>query len=379
MKINPPRLKRLLENMIDIYSPSGKENELCEFLAAYLHEHGLPVTLREVGESRRNIEVVFSDSPPDIAFLGHIDTVPAFDIDRYEFSEADGIVHGLGSADMKSGCAALVEAFIATLEDGRTPENAGLFLVVGEEETGDGTAALLEARSFPWAVVAEPTELIPCLAHYGYLEMLVRAFGTRRHASMAGKHYNAIMSMLRTLLRLGEFVESRHPTSILNIRDIHSSEAGFAVPGSCEAGIDLHIPPESPPEDIAEEMSALVKDALSGDNVTRYEAEFTFMARGYRLEDRGRLPRWLAEVYADLARAWRPGAFQSHSDANLLHADGCKPVILGPGQLSKAHTRDECVALNQVEEAAAIYFGLLEKISREPGGGTPRDERGSPA
>ena len=83
-RIHRERLKSLLCDMVDIYSPSGKEEEICEFLAGYLYDKGLPVTQREVSEGRRNIEVVFSDARPDIAFVGHIDTVPAFDIERYE-------------------------------------------------------------------------------------------------------------------------------------------------------------------------------------------------------------------------------------------------------------------------------------------------------
>ena len=36
-------LKRLLAHMIDIYSPSGKEQEILEYLYAYLKGKNLPV------------------------------------------------------------------------------------------------------------------------------------------------------------------------------------------------------------------------------------------------------------------------------------------------------------------------------------------------
>ncbi|AQT67646.1 Acetylornithine deacetylase [Anaerohalosphaera lusitana] len=362
VQIQADRLKELMRDMVDIYSPSGKEGEIGEYLAGYLLDKGLPVTLREVSEGRRNVEVVFSDKRPEIAFIGHIDTVPAYDIENYEFDEEDGLIYGLGTADMKGGCAAMVEAFVAAVEAGMKPERAGLFLVVGEEETSDGTAALLEARSFPWAIIGEPTNLVPCLAHYGYMEMLVRVFGTRRHAATAGREYNAIFSTLRMLLRLGGIIEAEHPEAILNIRDIHSSEAGFAVPGSCEAWVDLHIPPAANPKQFASELEKIVRESLTGGSVTDYEIDFPLLAKGSRASGAGLVPEVLEKAYAGEGMEWHPGAFKSHSDANLLCEAQCETVIIGPGQLEKAHTRDESISFEQVEKAARIYGGVLERL-----------------
>ncbi len=357
--IHRNRLKSLFREMVDIYSPSGKEEEIVEFLASYLHDKDLPVTLREVSEGRRNVEVVFKNAIPRVAFIGHVDTVPAFDIDDYESQESEGRIWGLGTADMKSGCAAMIEAFVSLVEQDIIPRQAGLYLVVGEEESGDGTEALLAARSFEWALVAEPTDLIPCLGHYGYMEMLVRAFGKRRHASMACHEYNAIMGMLKMLIKVVEDIETEHPDVILNIRDIHSSEAGFAVPGSCEAFMDLHLPPPVAPAGLARELKSLVKKCLENNKLSNYEIEFPLKAGGYQLNDNGLLPEALRKVYAGQNLDWNPGAFKSHSDANLLWEAQCKPIILGPGQLAMAHTRDESVDFEQVISAAEIYRDLL--------------------
>ena len=361
--IKKDRLKKLFKEIVNIYSPSNKEYEITEYLASYLHERNLPVTLREVNEGRRNVEIVFQESNLEVAFVGHIDTVPAFDIENYEYSEKNGEVFGLGTADMKSGCAAMIEAFISKYESGNMPQNCGLFLVVGEEESGDGTAALLKARKFPWAIVAEPTNLTPCLGHFGYLEMLIRVYGTRRHASMAGREYNAIFSMLNMLMKLCETIQTKYSSTILNIRDIHSSESGFAVPGSCEAFIDLHIPPgEDSPKAFARKLKKLVSENLSGDSITGWEIDFPILADGYNLDDTGKLPDIMKDVYQEHNMEWTPGSFNSHSDANLLIDIGCKPIIFGPGQLEKAHTSDESVMLDQVFKAAEIYRDILDKL-----------------
>ena len=68
-----------------------------------------------------------------------------------------------------------------------------LALVVGEEEDGDGAVALGREFHFPWAIVGEPTNLQPCLSHYGYLEVQITTRGRRMHASLANKGQNPLM------------------------------------------------------------------------------------------------------------------------------------------------------------------------------------------
>ncbi|AQQ71645.1 Acetylornithine deacetylase [Limihaloglobus sulfuriphilus] len=358
-RINTERLRELFRDMVNIYSPTGKEGQITEYLARYLYENDLPVTMREVTEGRRNIEVVFGPGSPELAFIGHIDTVPAFDIENYEYQEENGEVFGLGTADMKGGCAAMIEAFVSHIENGGKIENTALFLVVGEEDNGDGTAAMLEAMSFPWAIVAEPTNLVPCFDHFGYIEMLVQAYGRRRHASMAGRDQNAVFSLLRTLLRLAETIETEFPETVMNIRSVHSSESGFAVPGSSEAWLDMHIKPEQDSREFVSTLKKLADECLCGGAVTSHEITFPTIAGGYSLEQSGRLWEILKKAYSNQGIGWKPGTFKSHSDANLLRDAGCKPVILGPGRLARAHTRDEAVSFDEVAASAGLYRQML--------------------
>ena len=357
--VNSARLKALFCDMVDIYSPSGKEHEVTDFLDGWLRDAGLPVARQPVCDERENLAVEWADSAPTTLFLGHVDTVPAFDIERVESDERDGAIYGLGTADMKGGCAAMIEAFAAYAEAGGRAERCCLHLVVGEEESGDGTAALLEKRAFDWAVVGEPTGLIPCLRHYSYCEMLVRAYGTRRHASMAGHEHNAIFGLLTMLRSLAGYVESADERIILNIRDLNSGEAGFAVPDRCTAWVDLHIPPDAELTRLTATLEQLVRESLSDSAVTHYETGFPTLAQGYVLPDEGLLPDALRQACAALGRDWEPGAFRSHSDANLLWEAGCKPVILGPGQLARAHTRDESITFDEILRAAELYLALL--------------------
>ena len=359
VETNVTRLFSLFRSMVDIYSPSGKEEELTALLEHVLKVAGLVVERQAVDGARANLLVSAGVGEPEMLFLGHIDTVPAFDIEHYGFAESKGRCYGLGTADMKSGCAAMIEAFICAAERGTLPDNVLLALVVGEEESGDGTRALLESRSFKTALVAEPTNLQPCLSHYGYVELIVRAFGSRRHAAMSDRDTNAIHAMLRFLIQLEDRIESEEPETVLNIRDLHSSESGFAVPDRCAAAVDLHIPPGVHAQTYADALKTFVDDELTSSRASRHELEFPTLADGFLLEAVSSLPQQLRQVYQALELDWNPIAFKSHSDANLLHDAGCQTLILGPGQLAKAHTKDESVEFQQVVSAAEIYAQLL--------------------
>lgn len=357
--INRSRLFYLLRDMVDIYSPSGKEESLSEYLSQYLKKFGLITKKQPVDDQRYNILVSNGDFTLPGLFLGHIDTVPAFDIETSSFSQHEGLCYGLGTSDMKGGCAAMIESFIALHESGYTIDDTMLALVVGEEETGDGTQALLEEKKFEWALVGEPTNLRPCLFHYGYVEMSIGIFGYRQHAAMSGHDTNAVRTMLRLLLRLEEFVESESADMVLNIRDLHSSESGFAVPDRCATNIDLHIPPGISSKDSADKIRNFMDSVLARNGSVRYEIDFPTLADGYKIDPDNSFAKKVQTVFNEQDMLWDPIAFKSHSDANLLKDAGCSPLILGPGTLAKAHTRDESVNFEQVVSAADLYSQIL--------------------
>ena len=229
--IKPRRLLQLLRRMLNIYSPSGKEEELVDFVHGYLKRRGLPVLRQEVDENRDNLIVSPAGEESLAAFIGHLDTVSAYDLEDFGPYEEDGVINGLGASDMKGGCAAMIEAFTCLWEEGRTGMPLTLALVVGEEEAGDGAEALVKDYYFPWAIIGEPTDLKPCLSHYGYLEIQLNSKGRRRHASLANRGRNPVEDMLRLLLNLSEYLEHQRSELVFNIRDLFSSGRGL-----CRAG-----------------------------------------------------------------------------------------------------------------------------------------------
>ncbi|MDF1614443.1 M20 family metallopeptidase [Desulfurivibrio dismutans] len=358
-------LDELLRTLIDIYSPSGKEEDIQLYLEEVLSGAGLAVQRQEVEEDRYNLVVPLGPREPEFYLVGHVDTVAARDLDEYEAREEDGLIYGLGSADMKGGCAAMVEAFLTLARDlppARRPP-VGLLLVVGEEENGEGSAAFIEscrASPPPWVVIGEPTGLAPNFAHYGYLEAYLLTRGRRTHSSLPELGHNAVESMLRVLLHLGrDPLFDRGSSSIVySIREMTSSRAGFVVPDHCETWIDLHLPPHTDPAEVEQVLRQRADEANTLIPDLNLELTCNLAAPGYSLELDNPLARRLQEIYRHRQLPWRCDAFRSHSDGNLFHQAGIKPVILGPGALEVAHTSEEHTTLGEVIKAGEIYLDL---------------------
>lgn len=352
-----------MRNLINIYSPTGKEQEIVTFLHGYLKNAGLPVKLQKVEGTRFNLIIVPKDSEAVAVMIGHLDTVAAHDLEDFGCREDEDVVEGLGAADMKGGCAAMIEAYLAVWrEKGRLPPVA-LALVAGEEEDGDGTRMLVKQFHFPWALIGEPTDMRPCFSHYGYFEIQLTTTGKRMHASLANPGQSAVEAMLRLLMRISRYLGEDRPDLVYNIRDLASSRSGFAVPERCDAWLDVHLPPSAPLGEIAMELEEIV--LLERRDSPDFNGSLSFynVHAGYELPLKGDFAEALKNVYSEQQLPWEPLAFRSHSDANLLWAAGIKPIILGPGRLDLAHSPDESISFEQVLLASKVYRSLLSSLS----------------
>lgn len=360
--VNPERLGKRLLDLVDIYSPAGKEEDIQLYLEGVLNRAGFTAERQEVEEDRFNLRITMGREEPKMYLVGHVDTVPAWDLEAFGPREEDGIVHGLGSADMKGGCAAMVEAWLA-LAEALPPSElppVGLLLAIGEEENGDGSATFLESCRPPWVVIGEPTGLMACFSHYGYLEADFLTLGRRIHSSLPELGHNAVESMLRVLLHLGKNSLFDRETSeiVYSIREMNSSRAGFVVPDRCEAWIDLHLPPGRDPASLQDSIRRIAADADRYIPDLDLRVNFSYASSGYNLGTDNYPARILREIFPKLGLPLRFETFRSHSDGNLFFAAGAKPLILGPGNLETAHTPDEQVILDEVTTAARIYAAL---------------------
>ena len=178
-------LEQLLADLVAIESvnpaldPTGSgEAEIAAFVAAWLGERGLDVSVAEAAPGRPNVVArTGAGGGRRLLLLAHTDTVSGAVEQRVE----GGRLHGRGAYDMKAGLAAAMAAAVA-LKDA-----AGEVVVaaVCDEEAGAlGTRALLAAHArFDAAIVTEPTDLQVAIAHKGFVGFEIETRGRAAHGS----------------------------------------------------------------------------------------------------------------------------------------------------------------------------------------------------
>lgn len=367
--VDDARLVELLTEAVAQYSPSFAEEPAMEVFAARLAQAGISYLRQPVetpggtmGDARANLILQLGPAPPAFMWVGHVDTVPMIDEEEQALRREDDTLHGLGTADMKSGCAAIIEAVTALHEAGAAfKRGLCIALVVGEEEYGDGAEALLQAHTAPLVVIGEPTGLTPCIDHFSYYECRLGARGTRAHAALPEVGASAIHAMLewmQQLLQVGREAGYARQLTI-NPREIRGGADQFVVAEDCEAAIDIHVPPGVDKTQVDGLIETAMLRARETHPSCRLEYENIFWGPGYANPADHPLLAPLSAAYDDCGLDWAPVAFRSHSDGSLFHQSGAVPVICGPGRLEVAHTRGEHVALEEVRQAARLYAAMI--------------------
>lgn len=364
------RLLKLAFDAVDLYTPTYAEQPATALFEQALRAAGLDVLRQPVAPKKKaspheppraNLLATIGPSPPAMLLCGHVDTIQLWPEQQPGAAVEDGMLRGLGACDMKGACAAMVETMVV-LAKTRAPHarGLGLALVVGEEEYGDGTAALVETVRAPLVVVGEPTGLSPCPFHWSYLETRLKARGNRAHAALPEVGESAVHAMLAWVNGILEGARRVFDAEemAVSLRSITGGGRDFVVAETCEGDLDVHLAPQVP----AARIRALIAEArdlaLAQHASCTLETIETFWAPGYAIGAADPRARAVEAGFRALGLEYEPGAFRSHSDASQLHEASMAPVVLGPGHLALAHTRDERVAVADLLQAARLYTAI---------------------
>ena len=152
---------------------------------------------------------------------------------------------------------------------------------------------------------------------------------------------------------------------IYNIRDMQSTQAGFVVPDRCSLFIDFHVPPQFGIGELSFEIEEIVSAQLKNGILLQDSLIFSTIHAGYDIPQKGPFHELVKDAAAELEMEWKPSFFRSDSDASILWGAGIKPVILGPGELTMAHTSDESVSFSEVEKSSKLYYNILKALGNK--------------
>lgn len=314
----------------------------------------------------KRVLVAHRGGPGGLALSGHMDTVPDTGWQEDPFSariDAAGVLHGLGSADMKGPVAAAVTAAHAL--PASVPVT--LLLTTDEETTKQGAREIvarsaLARRAAPRAIaVVEPTRLIPLRGHRSSINFTVTAEGVQAHSSTgAGRNANwALIPFLAEMKTLFERLRTDPalqdpaydpPFSDFNLTlDNHGTAVNVTVPRAT-ARIKFRYSARIDPAPV----QAAVQKAAARAGVTVREAR---EGAPPELPAEHPLIRLAATLAGEEARTAAFG-----TDASELSALApC--VVVGPGDIAVAHRPGESVPLAALAAAVPLFVRLAEGVA----------------
>ncbi len=381
-----PLLKRLVA--IPSVNPMGREvsgpeyfeGRLSDYLESFFQALGVPSIRIPIVPGRDNVFAVYRRPGAGRTLLldAHQDTVPVegMTIDPFDPVEKEGRILGRGACDVKGGMAAMLAAFARLVQEQPSQAvNVIMSCTCDEEATSLGVNALARTWAEPGsplldlipdrptqAIIAEPTELNIVVAHRGATRWKIITRGRACHSSEPQDGINAIYRMadvLQALQRYAAELAERvtpHPLcghARLSVGRIEGGISVNVVPDRCGIEIDRRLIPGEESQEAIRHLKDYLADCLS------FEVEFGRpWVESPPLPDteNRELAKWLL---GKIERVAGPREFQGvpyGTHASRIASAGIPAVVFGPGSIAQAHTKDEWIEMEQLKQAAEIYY-----------------------
>lgn len=373
----------LTRRLVAIGARSGDEGRIADLVETAMRELGY----RDVGRDRLGNVVGFvGPEGADVALLfdSHMDVVAVtgrWSVDPFGGEIRDGRLYGRGTTDMKGALAASLCGVAEAARSGRLTRAVAVSASVLEETVEGGALGEVLDRVRPaMTVICEPSSLVIKTGQRGRIEVIVEATGVPAHAAHPERGRNAILLAARALLamdamelpedpRFGPMVMV--PTDIISEPYPLVSALPERVAFRCDRRIGAAEDPETVLGAIRERLEAVAPGAfdvrISRDPLRTYT--------GVEVAWERHLAAWVQDEDQPLVRA----AAASLSDAGLevrygsyafctngsesAGRRGIATIGLGPGEEADAHTADESISIDQLNDAVRVYRNLVLKLA----------------
>ena len=345
-----------------------------ELLASWLEHLGVEVRILPVpgADAKFNLVGNIGSGPDGLVLSGHTDTVPydehRWSHDPFQVTEEDGRLYGLGTADMKSFFAFVIDA-MRELPLTRLRRPLTVVATADEESSMCGARSLAEARLHlgRHAVIGEPTGLRPVRLHKGIAMDAIRITGRSGHSSDPALGNSALEGMYRVM---GEILDWRRelqtryrdplfrvdvPT--LNLGHIHGGDNPNRICAECELQFDLRPLPGMDLGELRGELSLRLERVLDGSGLG---LELIPLFPGIPPME---TPASAAIVRAAEELTGHPAqAVAFATEGPFLNEMGMETVILGPGHIDQAHQPDEFIPLEHFEPTLELLRSLITRF-----------------
>lgn len=343
------------------------EAECARYVAELLEDCGASVEFEEVLPGRPNVIGRFPGGAgkPGLLFAPHLDTVSVagMTVDPFAAEISGGRLYGRGASDTKGTMAAMLWALHERRDRLASLPVAVAFVgLMGEEAGQPGSKHFAERHGgeFSFAVVGEPTSLEIVHAHKACIWHRLSAAGRSCHGSTPEQGENAIRKLLPALEAVISHLETTFPgfadpvlgCPTVSLGMIRGGSSPNIVPAACEAFLDVR---ETPSLHAAGGSSTLIRRFLEASVWSgKIEIETLGDSKPLLTDPETDGVKRLLSIGSTLAVApW-------YCDAGRLAEGGIPSVACGPGSIAQAHTKDEYLAIADLEAGCDFYGRFLD-------------------
>jgi acetylornithine deacetylase len=348
--------------------------KVIELLSNWLDDLGFTIAIQSLGHQRDKANMIakLGHGEEGLVLAGHTDTVP-YDEGRWHYEPFkltmdNGRLYGLGTADMKSF---LGLAVVAAQEfKARDLKHPLTILATADEESGmDGAKWVAESGVIlgRYAVIGEPTNLIPVRQHKGILMEAIRLRGQSGHSSDPRHGNSALEGMhvvIRTLLDYRRKLQLQYhnpafdvPVPTLNLGSIHGGDNPNRICGECELQIDMRPLPSMNLYDLRHTFrTEISKIAKRLGLICEFDALLAGVPAMETPTD-SRIVR-LAEKLTGHPSA----AVAFATEGPFLQSMGIETVILGPGDITHAHQPDEYLSVDRIQPMLKMLSNMIKSV-----------------
>ena len=310
--------------------------------------------------------------PNGLVLAGHTDTVPCdpqlWQTDPFKLSERDNRIYGLGTSDMKSFFALVIEA-VRDFDLNKFKYPLTIIATADEESSMCGAQQLvdLQRQLGRHAVIGEPTGLKPVRTHKGIGMETIRVHGKAGHSSNPALGANALEGMHKVIgeiLSWRESLQQRYKNPLfevavptLNLGHIHGGDNPNRICGDCELQIDIRPLPGMDLTVLREEMAARLNPLFENSKL-RLELETSFAG----------IPAMETPANAEIVKVaealtgYSAQAVAFGTEGPYLQQLGMDPIILGAGDIDQAHQPDEFLGLDRIQPMVEILKQLIQRF-----------------
>ena len=328
-------LFQLTKKLIAIASVSGDEEAVGFWLRDYLNSLGWTVDLQSVSENQNNVIAHFNDNPR-VVFSTHIDTVPPF----IPPTEDDDKIYGRGACDAKGIIAAQITAAEQLRKEGI--EDICLLYTVEEERSSTGARAANDhplAAKCEYMINGEPTDNELAVGSKGSFRLKIKTSGKAAHSAYPEMGDSAIEALIEIL---NDIRQTRFPNveffgdTTVNIGTIEGGVALNVIAPFAEAGLLIRL--TTPRAPIEEALQSVIRGRGEIEVLSCSEPVKMFAVEGF--------PQKTVRFTTDIPYLTNWG----------------QPLLLGPGSILVAHTRDEFVFKRDLQHSVGQYVALAVKL-----------------